>query len=88
MGVFQNFQSVFFAIGVVKMNSGHKFIRVIFFHPAAEVIFVPGTHTPLGWAQVSLYSASKLFEENLPEYVSNLFKKYGMECPAVKSSIN
>lgn len=30
-----------------------------------EVIFVPGTHTPLGWAQVSLYSASKLFEENL-----------------------
>lgn len=65
MGVFQNFQSVFFAIGVVKMNSGHKFIRVIFFHPAAEVIFVSGTHTPLGWAQVSLYSASKLFEENL-----------------------
>ena len=47
------------------MNSGHKFIRVIFFHPAAEVIFVSGTHTPLGWAQVSLYSASKLFEENL-----------------------
>ncbi len=30
-----------------------------------EVIFVPGTHTPLGWAQASLYDASKLFSENL-----------------------
>lgn len=27
----------------------------------------------------------KLFEENLPEYVSNLFKKYGTECPAFKA---
>ena len=30
-----------------------------------EVLFVPGTHTPLGWAQASLYDASKLFSENL-----------------------
>ena len=30
-----------------------------------SIIFVPGTHTPLGWAQVSLYNASKLFAENL-----------------------
>ena len=30
-----------------------------------EIIFVPGTHTPLGWAQASLYDASKLLLENL-----------------------
>ena len=30
-----------------------------------EIIFVPGTHTPLGWAQASLYDASKLMLENL-----------------------
>lgn len=30
-----------------------------------EIIFVPGTHTPLGWAQASLYNASKLLLENL-----------------------
>ena len=30
-----------------------------------EVLFVPGTHTPLGWAQASLYDASKLFSDNL-----------------------
>ncbi len=30
-----------------------------------EIIFVPGSHTPLGWAQSSLYDASKLFLENL-----------------------
>lgn len=30
-----------------------------------EIIFVPGTHTPLGWAQASLYNASKLMLENL-----------------------
>ncbi len=30
-----------------------------------KIVFVPGTHTPLGWAQASLYDASKLFAENL-----------------------
>ena len=30
-----------------------------------EILFVPGTHTPLGWAQASLYDASKLMLENL-----------------------
>ena len=30
-----------------------------------DIIFVPGTHTPLGWAQASLYDASKLMLENL-----------------------
>jgi len=30
-----------------------------------KIIFVPGTHTPLGWAQSSLYEASKLMYENL-----------------------
>lgn len=30
-----------------------------------EIVFVPGTHTPLGWAQASLYDASKLYLENL-----------------------
>ena len=30
-----------------------------------EILFVPGTHTPLGWAQASLYDASKLYLENL-----------------------
>ncbi len=30
-----------------------------------EIVFVPGSHTPLGWAQSSLYEASKLMLENL-----------------------
>ncbi len=30
-----------------------------------DIIFVPGSHTPLGWAQASLYDASKVFLENL-----------------------
>lgn len=30
-----------------------------------SVVFVPGSHTPLGWAQSSLYDASKLLMENL-----------------------
>ncbi len=30
-----------------------------------EIVFVPGSHTPLGWAQSSLYDASKLMLENL-----------------------
>lgn len=30
-----------------------------------DIIFVPGTNTPLGWAQASLYDASKLMLENL-----------------------
>lgn len=35
-----------------------------------EILFVPGTHTPLGWAQASLYDASKLFLENLQRFES------------------
>lgn len=30
-----------------------------------NIKFVPGTHTPLAWAQVSLYEASKQYMENL-----------------------
>lgn len=30
-----------------------------------EIVFVPGTHTPLGWAQASLYDASKLMLKNI-----------------------
>ena len=37
-----------------------------------NVKFVPGTHTPLTWAQSSLYEASKLYEENLQRF-ENLF---------------
>lgn len=33
-----------------------------------EIVFVPGTHTPLGWAQSSLYDASKLMFENLTRF--------------------
>ena len=33
-----------------------------------KIKFVPGTHTPLTWAQASLYDASKLFEQNLKRY--------------------
>lgn len=33
-----------------------------------EILFVPGTHTPLGWAQSSLYDASKLYLENLNRF--------------------
>lgn len=33
-----------------------------------NIKFVPGTHTPLAWAQVTLYEASKLFKENLEKY--------------------
>lgn len=35
--------------------------------------YVPGTHTPLAWAQASLYDASKLFSENL-QRIQNLTK--------------
>lgn len=39
-----------------------------------QILFVPGTHTPLAWAQASLYDSSKLFLENLKrlENSSNL----------------
>ena len=33
-----------------------------------NIKFVPGTHTPLAWGQVTLYEASKLFKENLEKY--------------------
>lgn len=36
-----------------------------------EILFVPGTHTPLGWAQASLYDSSKLFLENLKRLENN-----------------
>ena len=42
-----------------------------------EIVFVPGTHTPLAWAQSSLYDASKLMLENLKriEKLSSLTNK-------------
>lgn len=33
-----------------------------------NIKFVPGTHTPLAWAQASLYDASKVFLDNLERY--------------------
>ena len=33
-----------------------------------NIKFVPGTHTPLAWGQVTLYEASKLFQENLKDF--------------------
>lgn len=33
-----------------------------------EIKFVPGTHTPLTWAQASLYDASKLYLDNIQRY--------------------
>lgn len=33
-----------------------------------NIKFVPGTHTPLAWGQVTLYEASKLFQENLKNF--------------------
>lgn len=36
-----------------------------------KILFVPGTHTPLAWAQVSLYDASKLFLDNLKRLENN-----------------
>ena len=36
-----------------------------------KILFVPGTHTPLAWAQVSLYDSSKLFLDNLKRLECN-----------------
>ena len=33
-----------------------------------KIKFVPGTHTPLTWAQVSLFDASNLYRENIQRY--------------------
>ena len=33
-----------------------------------KIKFVPGTHTPLTWAQVSLYDASNLYYDNVQRY--------------------
>ena len=33
-----------------------------------NIKFVPGAHTPLAWAQASLYDASKNFMDNLERY--------------------
>lgn len=36
-----------------------------------KILFVPGTHTPLAWAQASLYDSSKLFLDNLKRLENN-----------------
>ena len=33
-----------------------------------KIKFVPGTHTPLTWAQVSLFDASNLYRSNIQRY--------------------